>query len=133
MNARTPSKTYRPRGGSPEFIRVGLIPGIICAAAIFGGMALHGSDWFITIRFAVSILSAILIVFLIQGRKLHRRRFLWITWVLIPLLGAIVVLYNPINDLTSGWSGQLWLLTQVWSAAVAAFAGVFIKTPAPQN
>jgi len=133
MNARTPSKTYRPRGGGPEFFRVGLVPGFLCSAAILGGMLLHETEWFITIRFAVAILAAILIVFLFQGRKTHLPKWTWITWVLIPLLGATVVLYNPVNDLTAGWHGQAWMVTEVVAAAVAAFAALFIKTAAPTN
>lgn len=133
MNAQKNTKTYRPRAGGPEFMRVGLVPGILAGVAILGGMALHDTDWFITIRFAVSILSAILIVFLIQGRAMHLRKWTWLTYVLIPLLGAIVVIWNPVNDLTQGWQGQVWLLVQVWAAAAAVFAGLFAKTPAPQN
>ena len=132
MNAK-PTKTYRPSASGPEFMRVGIVPGILIAAAILGGAVLHDSDWFITIRFAVSILTAILIVFLVQGRSMHRKRWMWLTWVLIPVLGAIVVVWNPINDLTAGWQGQTWLLVQVWAAAVAAFAGIYAKTPAPQS
>ena len=132
MNAQA-KKTYRPSASGPEFMRVGIVPGILVAAAILGGAALHESDWFITIRFAVSIISAILIVFLFQGRAMHRPRWKWLTWVLIPVIGAIVVVWNPINDLTAGWHGQTWLLVQVWAAGVALFAGLYAKTPAPQN
>lgn len=135
-NYRTPSnrsKTYRPQGRGPEFMRVGLVPGFLGSASVLGGMLLHETDWFITIRFAVSILAAILVVFAVQGRQTHTPRWAWLTWVVIPLLAAVVVMYNPFADLTSGMHGQAFMVAEVVAAAAVAFAGLFIKTPTPQN
>jgi hypothetical protein len=92
-------------------------------------MLLFETEWFITIRFAVSILAAIMVVFTVQGRELARPK--WLTWVMAPLLVAVVVLYNPINDLTVGLSGQAWALTEVAAAAVVCAIGLLIRTPLP--
>ncbi len=110
-------------------MRAGLVPGLLTSVAILGGMLLDDTEWFITIRFAVSILAAIMVVFTVQGREIARPK--WLTWVIAPILVAVVVLYNPINDLTGGLSGQPWALTQVAAAALVCAIGFVIRTPLP--
>ena len=117
-------KPSRPGANAPEFIRPAVLPGLLCAAAILVGLFVGASDWFITVRFAVSILAAIMVVFAIQGRTFK-------TYVFVPFLLVIVVVWNPLVPLTTGFAGQWWLLTQVGASALAFAAGIVMKTPAP--
>ncbi len=117
-------KPSRPGANQPEFMRPAVLPGLLCAAAILVGLFVGASDWFITVRFAVSILAAIMVVFAIQGRTFK-------TYVFVPFLLAIVVLWNPLVSLTTGFAGQWWLLTQVAASALTFAAGIVMKTPVP--
>ncbi len=107
-------------------IRPGIVPGILGVSAVFIGMVVFGSEWFLTVLFAVSILAAIMCVFAFQGRSAK-------TAVFIPLFAIIAVVFNPIVRISDSFSGQPWLLGQVAAAAVFFLGGFMIKTPAPKR
>ena len=119
-------KPSRPRKDQPELIRPAVLPGLLCSAAILVGLFVGPSDWFITVRFAVSILAAIMVVFALQGRSV--KTYVWVA----PLL-AIVIVWNPLVAMTTGFVGQWWLLTQVVAAAVVFACGILLKTPSPND
>lgn len=108
-----------------EVFRPGIVPGIAGSAAMFIGMATYVSDWYITVLFAISILSAIMVVFSLQS--LGKEKF-----VFAPLFVLITIYWNPIFRLNEGWDSgqQLWLLIQVAAAAVFFLGGFMTKTPA---
>ena len=89
---------------TPEFTRPALAPGLLGAIALVVGILLIGSDGFLFILFAVSILACIIAVFAWQARS-------W--WWLLGLL-PIVVLWNPVWPLPL--TGQGWLAAQFIAA-----------------
>ncbi len=107
-------------------IRPGIVPGILGVSAVFIGMAVAGSEWFLTVLFAVSILAAIMCVFSVQAHSAK-------TAVFIPLFSIVAVVFNPIVRLSYSFSGQPWLLGQAAAAAVFFLGGFMIKTPAPKR
>ena len=123
----------RPRPGQPEFLRPGVLPGLLGSLAIIGGLFLFGSDWFITIQFAVSILAAIVATFAIQGGNVRPV----VSWVSTILLAVVVVVWNPIVNLSAtvatALTPQGWMLAEVAAAVVVFTAGVLIKTVAPSR
>jgi hypothetical protein len=123
----------RPRAGQPEIIRPGVLPGILGSLSIVAGLFLFGSDWFITIQFAVSILAAIVATFAIQGRNVRPV----ISWIATVFLAAVVVVWNPIVNLTAQISAMLgaqgWMLAEIAGAAIVFTAGILIKTIAPSR
>jgi len=110
----------------PDMIRPGIVPGILGVSAVFIGMVVFGSEWFLTVLFAVSILAAIMCVFAFQAHSAK-------TAVFIPLFAIVAVVFNPIVRISDGFSGQPWLLGQVAAAAVFFLGGFLIKTPAPKR
>ena len=101
----------------PTSTRTALAPGLLGALILLGGLALLGSEGFILIRYAVSILALILCVFAIQAKA-------W--WWLIGL-GPIAVLWNPI--VVIDLSGQGWVSAQFIAALVFILVGVVTKVP----
>jgi hypothetical protein len=67
-------------------IRPALPPAILAATVLVAGASLVGSDWFMLIRYAVSILALITAVIAIQHEK-------W--WWALPMV-PIAVLWNPV-------------------------------------
>lgn len=129
------SRSGRPadRYGSDQ-IRPGLLPGLLGSAAAIAGLWASGTEWMITVLFAVSILSAILFFFCVtafraQGKS--RRPAVALTFAI--LLVIIVVVYNPVAPFVLTASGTGWQLVQVATGAILFAAGVVVKTPAPQR
>jgi hypothetical protein len=123
----------RPRPDQIEYMRPGILPGLLGALAVLSGLFLYSTDWFITIEFAVSILSAIMVAFSLQGRLVRPV----ITYVFVPLLIAIVVIWNPIvnfsTTVATALTPQGWMLTEVAAAVIVFLAGVLTKTIAPKR
>ena len=105
----------------PAYTRSALAPGLLGAIALLAGLALLDSDSFVIIRYAVSILSLIICVFVIQAKS-------W--WWLIGLV-HIVVLWNPIVVLDL--HGQGWVSAQFIAALVFIIVGVRTKVPVPMH
>ena len=82
----------------PAFNRAALVPGLLGAIVLLAGLALIGGDWYLYVRYAVSILALILCVFAWQARMW------WWFAGLIPL----AVVWNPVWPLPlGGVSGAL--------------------------
>ena len=122
-------KPTRPRPNDIEYMRPGILPGMLGSLAVLAGLFAFKSDWFITVQFAVSILAAIMIAFAFQGRTVRPR----VTFVFIPLLAVVVIVWNPIVNLTANFTGQIWMLAEVAAAVVVFFTGLLIKTVAPKR
>jgi hypothetical protein len=107
------------RSGSerPALIRPAFLPGILGAVVAFVGTGLVGSDFYLIIRFVISILAVIIAVYAVQGR-----RWLWV----LPL-AALAVIWNPVFPVD--FSGPPWLFAHIAAAAVFLLAGFFITVP----
>jgi hypothetical protein len=95
--------------------RDALAPGMLGAIALLAGLALVDTGTFQVIRFAVSILALIIVVFAVQARH----------WWWVPVLVAVAVIWNPIVPLPFG--GQPWRLAQIAGAAVFVAVALTIK------
>ncbi len=111
----------------PELIRPGIVPGLAGVTAMFIGMGLYGSEWYITILFVVSILAVILTIFTWQWANPKK-------WIFLPLFLLIAIYWNPVVRLTDGITPgiQWWMLLQTAAAATFFLGGFLIKTPAPK-
>ena len=107
--AATPAK--------PAFTRPALAPGILAAIVLMAGVAFLDSSWFIVVHFAVTILTAVMAWFAIQGRK----------WWWLVVLVPIIVLWNPVVPL--GLEGQGWFSAQLIAPIFLVAAGVMISVP----
>lgn len=111
----TPKKQGTP--AEPTFTRSALVPGLLGAITLMGGLALLDADGYIAIRFIVCILAAILCVFVVQAGS-------W--WWLIGLV-PIVVLWNPVFVIEL--HGQAWVAGQFLAALLFIAVGVRTKVP----
>jgi hypothetical protein len=107
------------------------LPGVLGSLAVLSGLFFFGTDWFITIQFIVSILAAIVATFAIQGRNVRPV----VSWLSLILLAAVVVIWNPIVNLSVAVATTLgpqgWMFAEIAGAVIVFTAGVLIKTVAP--
>jgi hypothetical protein len=96
--------------------RTALVPAIVAIIALFVGLALLGTDTYTVIRFVVSILALIIVVFAWQARH-------W--WWIVPFV-AIAVLWNPVLPIDIA-SADLWLGLQYIAVVVFMSAGILIR------
>lgn len=106
---------------TPQFSRTALAPSIIAAIALLAGVALIETDTFTVIRYVVSILALIVIVFAWNAKQ-------W--WWLIGLV-PIVVAWNPVVPLD--FDDNVWLGMQYIAALVFIAAGIRIKIRNPDD
>lgn len=106
-----------PTPPAPAFTRPALAPGILAAVVLGAGALLLDSGAFTVVRFAVSILALIVLVFAVRGR----------TWWAVPLVAAIAVVWNPVVVLPL--SGQPWAALQFAAGVVFVVVGVLVKVP----
>ena len=69
----------------PAFNRAALVPGLLGAIVLLAGLALVGGEWYLYVRYAVSILALILCVFAGQAKQ----------WWWFAGLIPIAVVWNP--------------------------------------
>lgn len=126
MSAEGNRRQRRARGSAappPRYPRAvrrdALTPGLLGAAALLGGVTLLGTQDFVAIRFAASILALITVVFALQARH----------WWWSPPLAAIAVLWNPVVPFEFG--GTIWRVAQLLGAAVFIASGLTVKRPDP--
>ncbi|MFD1716180.1 DUF6804 family protein [Amnibacterium flavum] len=100
-----------------EYYRPGLLPGIIGAAACVAGLFVLEFDGYQIVRYLVSILALIIIVFAVQGRR-------W--WWALPMV-AVAVLWNPV--LPFAFEGVLWAAGHIFAAAAFLAVGLFLRVP----
>jgi hypothetical protein len=115
--SRTPSDRGRP--AEPGFRRLALAPALVATVALLAGFALIESDGFVVIRFLVTILALIVVVFAFQARH----------WWWIPPLVAVAVLWNPVFpvDVPQPW----WTGAQYLAILIFVLAGILIKVRVP--
>jgi hypothetical protein len=96
--------------------RTALAPAILAVIGLFVGLALLGTDAYTVIRFVVSIMALIIVVFSWQARQ-------W--WWIIPFV-AIAVLWNPVLPIVIA-SADLWLGLQYVAVIIFMSAGILIR------
>jgi hypothetical protein len=110
------SRPHTPQ--PPAFNRAALVPGLLGAIVLLAGLALVGSDWYLYIRYGVSILALILCVFAGQAKK-------W--WWLAGLI-PVAVVWNPVWPFPLNGIAIQGL--SIAAAVVFVAAAVTIKIPA---
>jgi hypothetical protein len=110
------SRPHTPQ--PPAFNRAALVPGLLGAIVLLAGLALVGGEWYLYVRYGVSILALILCVFAGQAR-------MW--WWLAGLL-PLAVVWNPIWPLPL--TGIVIQGLSIAGAVVFVAAAVTIKIPA---
>jgi hypothetical protein len=107
----------RDRYGRPAFRRTALAPGLLAGVALLVGVVLIGGGGFTVIRFVVSILALIVMVFAFQAKH----------WWWIPVMLAVAVVWNPVYpfDVAGPW----WIAAQYVAILFFVLAGIFIKVP----
>lgn len=110
--ARTPTLEDRYGSGTE---RRALLPAIVTAIALLGGLLLIGQEGYLLIRYAVSILSLIVAVFVWQSKR----------WAWLPVPVVIAVLWNPV--LPFAFAGQPFRLGHVVAAAALLVTGLFAR------
>jgi hypothetical protein len=103
------------------FRRYALAPGLIAMIALLAGTLLLSSDGFLVIRFIVAILGLIVGWFVIQAKH----------WWWLPVLAAIVVLWNPV--LPFAFSGPWWGGAQYLAAIAFLAVGITVKQQNPDD
>jgi hypothetical protein len=106
---------------TPEYRRLALAPGLLCAIVLLAGIGLVGLDVYIIIQFAVSILALIVAVFAWQARQ----------WWWIPLLAAVAVLFNPVVPVELEPNVQL--AAHYISALVLIVVAIAVKVRNPED
>lgn len=104
-----------------QFRRTGLVPGVLAAIVLVAGSVLLGSDGFIWILYAVSILALIMCVFAWQGKA----------WWWILAFAPVAVAWNPVYPLPL--EGIVWQAMQFVVALVFVAAGMLIKVRNPDD
>jgi hypothetical protein len=105
----------------PAFNRTALAPGILGAIVLIAGVALVGSDWYLYVRYAVSILALILCVFAGQAKQ----------WWWFAGLIPIAVVWNPIWPLTI--DDLVLRGLHIAGAVVFVAVAVTVKVPTDQR
>jgi hypothetical protein len=105
----------------PEFSRSALAPGLLGAIILIAGFALIGTEWYLYVRYAVSILALILCVFAGQAKQ-------W--WWFAGLL-PIAVIWNPVWPITL--DDLVLRALELVAAVVFVGAGIVIKVPVDQR
>jgi hypothetical protein len=119
---RAGAGTPRGRGtGSgealPDFTRPALAPSLLAAVVLIACVALVDVPAFVAVRWGVTVLALIVLVFAVRGR----------TWWAAVLTAAVAVCWNPL--VTVPMPGQLWAALQLVAAAVFIVVGIAVKVP----
>lgn len=98
-------------------IRPGLPPAILGALCLLVALALIGTDYYLYVRYAVSVLALIFAVISVQYRK-------W--WWALPVL-PLAVLWNPAWPLS--FTDQTWQLLIFLGSAAFLVVGICLRSP----
>ncbi|MFZ7088032.1 DUF6804 family protein [Curtobacterium sp. RRHDQ10] len=101
----------------PAFTRPALAPGLLTAVVLLACVALVGSGPFVFVRWGVTVLALIVLVFAVRGHN----------WIGIAVAGVVVVLWNPLVAIPV--PGQVWAALQVVAAAAFIAVGILVKVP----
>lgn len=109
------TQTQPPRG------RPTLLPAVLCATALIAGIFVLGSDGYLIVRFAVSILALVVAVIATQNGK-------W-PWALPAV--AVAVVWNPVYPFD--FDGSLWLGAHVIAAALMLAIALYLRAPVDES
>lgn len=102
---------------TPDFTRPALAPSLLAAVVLIACVALIDVPAFVAVRWGVTVLALIVLVFAVRGR----------TWWAAAVTAAIAVCWNPL--VTVPLPGQLWAALQLVAAAVFIVIGIAVKVP----
>lgn len=113
---RTPAAapSLADRYGSRKQRRA-LAPAVLGGLVLLGGALLVGTDEYLYIRFAVSILALITAVFVYQAKQ----------WAWLPVPVVIAVLWNPVVPFA--FTGQAFRVGHVVGAVALLVAGLLAR------
>jgi len=105
------------RYGRPTVRRNALAPGILAALVASAGGALVDNEFYLVIRFALSILALIIAWFAFEARQ----------WWWLPIMVAIAVIWNPAFPFA--FSGPWWVAAHYLATLAFVVAALRIKKP----
>ncbi|GAA1442543.1 DUF6804 family protein [Leifsonia poae] len=105
----------------PAFNRTALAPGILGAIVLVAGLALIGSDWYLYVRYVVSILALILCVFAGQAKA----------WWWFAGLIPVAVVWNPVWPIAM--PDDLLRVLHLAGAVLFVAVAVNVKVPTDQR
>ncbi len=103
--------------GTPPFTRPALAPGLLAAVVLIAFVAVIDSSAFVFVRWGVTVLALIVLVFAFRGRA----------WWAVALTAAIAVCWNPVVVVPI--PGQVWAGLQLVAAAAFILVGIAVKVP----
>lgn len=114
------------RATRTRYIRPGMLPAVLGAATLLATIGIIHTDFYLYVRYAVSILALIVIVIAIQHGK-------W--WWGLPM-APLVVMWNPAWPF--GLTEELWQVLVLLGSAVFIATGVMFRVidtsePPPQR
>lgn len=112
-----PAPTAAPADGTPPFTRPALAPSLLAAVVLIAFVAVIDSSGFVFVRWVVTVLALIVLVFAVRGR----------TWWAVALTAAIAVCWNPVVIVPI--PGQVWAGLQLVAAAAFILTGIAVKVP----
>lgn len=113
-------RSVRP-GETPPFTRPALAPSLLAAIVLLACVAIVDSSAFVFVRWGVSVLSLIVLVFAVRGR----------VWWAALLMAAVAVCWNPVAVVPV--PGQVWAGLQLVAAAVFIVVGIQVTVPRPTD
>ncbi|WP_200938498.1 DUF6804 family protein [Curtobacterium sp. Leaf183] len=104
-------------GTTPDFTRPALAPSLLAAIVLLACVALLDAPAFVAVRWGVTVLALIVLVFALRGR----------TWWAMVLMAAVAVCWNPL--VTVPIPGQVWAALQILVAALFIVVGIAVRVP----
>ncbi|MGW8432801.1 DUF6804 family protein [Curtobacterium citreum] len=102
---------------TPPFTRPALAPSLIAAMLLLAFVAIIDSSAFVFVRWGVTVLALIVLVFAVRGR----------TWWAAVAMTAVAVCWNPVVVVPI--PGQVWAALQLVVAALFVAVGILVKVP----
>lgn len=112
---RRPEAARPAVDGTPPFTRPALAPGLLAAVVLIAFVAVIDSSGFVFVRWGVTVLALIVLVFAFRGRA----------WWAVALTAAIAVCWNPVVLVPI--PGQVWAGLQLVAAAAFIVVGITVK------
>ncbi|MET3637146.1 MULTISPECIES: DUF6804 family protein [Curtobacterium] len=117
QDERRPQGARPDADGTPPFTRPALAPGLLAAVVLIAFVAVIDSSGFVFVRWGVTVLALIVLVFAFRGRA----------WWAVALTAAIAVCWNPVVVVPI--PGQVWAGLQLVAAAAFIVVGITVKVP----
>jgi len=114
---RRPTPDGPTADGTPPFTRPALAPSLLAAVVLIAFVAVLDSSGFVFVRWGVTVLALIVLVFAVRGRA----------WWAAVLTAAIAVCWNPVVVVPI--PGQVWAALQLVAAAAFILVGIAVKVP----